>query len=249
MAHRADGLSDIFENDVLVRANLTAAKFFIGTLTFSGGSITDSTGAISFGNENLTTTGTGTFGNLDIDTLNFNGNVITDSTGFIDFGDEVLSTTGTISMGQCSATSVWTGSVFCTGIGIGNSAVANYPLTAWQTQDNKGIRLYGYDDESTHYGELYIDDDRAANFNSDVSFSFRQRGDNKIAVAASYTYFYQPIRTYNVYPVSDNTYYLGKNDDDNPLAYKGVILKDTTDGNYYRIQVTNGVVEAIDLSD
>jgi hypothetical protein len=31
---------------------------FIDTLTFSGGSITDSSGAISFGNENLTTTGT-----------------------------------------------------------------------------------------------------------------------------------------------------------------------------------------------
>jgi len=55
--------------------------------------------------------------------------------------------------------------------------------------------------------------------------------------------------TGDVRPVTDNTYYLGKNDDDTPAAWKGVILKDTTDGKYYRIQVTNGAVEAIDLTD
>jgi len=44
---------------------------------------------------NLTTTGKGTLGELDVDTLNFNGNSITDSTGAISFGDENGSTTGT----------------------------------------------------------------------------------------------------------------------------------------------------------
>lgn len=53
----------------------------------------------------------------------------------------------------------------------------------------------------------------------------------------------------NIYPITDNTYYLGKNDDDSPFAWKGVILKDTTDGNYYRIEVTNGALAVIDLTD
>ena len=53
----------------------------------------------------------------------------------------------------------------------------------------------------------------------------------------------------NIYPHTDNTYYLGKNDDDAPFAWKGVILKDTTDGKYYRVEVINGVVTATDLTD
>jgi len=53
----------------------------------------------------------------------------------------------------------------------------------------------------------------------------------------------------NIQPVDDDTYYLGRNDDDSPKAYKGVILKDTTNGKYYRIEVINGVVTATDLTD
>lgn len=53
----------------------------------------------------------------------------------------------------------------------------------------------------------------------------------------------------NIYPITDNTYYVGKNDDDTPLAWKGVILKDTTDGKYYRIEVISGTVTATDLTD
>lgn len=50
-------------------------------------------------------------------------------------------------------------------------------------------------------------------------------------------------------PGADDTHYIGKNDDDSPAAWKGVILKDTNDGKYYRIEVTNGSVVATDLSD
>jgi len=53
----------------------------------------------------------------------------------------------------------------------------------------------------------------------------------------------------NIYPHTDDTYYLGKNDDDTPFAWKGVVLKDTTNGKYYRIEVVNGVVTATDLTD
>ena len=69
----------------------------IGNLTLANGSITDSSGDISFGNENLTTTGTmsaatgSTIGNLTL----ANGS-ITDSSGDISFGDENITTTGTL---------------------------------------------------------------------------------------------------------------------------------------------------------
>jgi hypothetical protein len=53
----------------------------------------------------------------------------------------------------------------------------------------------------------------------------------------------------NIYPTADNAFYLGKNDDDTPFAWKGVILKDTTNGKYYRIEVISGVVTATDLTD
>ncbi|MFA5406727.1 MAG: hypothetical protein WC307_05210 [Candidatus Nanoarchaeia archaeon] len=57
------------------------------------------------------------------------------------------------------------------------------------------------------------------------------------------------LATKSVFPLTDDTYYLGKNDDDSPLAYKGLILKDTTNGKYYRIEIINGVVTATDLTD
>jgi hypothetical protein len=51
----------------------------------------------------------------------------------------------------------------------------------------------------------------------------------------------------SLYPEDDKTYYLGKNSNSSPLAWKGVILKDTTNGHYYRIEVINGVITATDL--
>jgi hypothetical protein len=53
----------------------------------------------------------------------------------------------------------------------------------------------------------------------------------------------------DLYPNTDNTYYLGKNDDDTPFAYKGLILKDQTTGTYYRLQIDDGSVALIDLTD
>ena len=54
---------------------LTGTTFNAGTLALAAGSITDSSGAISFGNENLTTTGSVTAASLDI-----SGNVDIDGT-------------------------------------------------------------------------------------------------------------------------------------------------------------------------
>jgi len=76
----------------------------IDTMSISSGSITDTTGAIDFGDEDLTTTGVVTAASLvgdtaTIDTLSIATGSITDSTGSIDFGNENLSTTGTLSSG------------------------------------------------------------------------------------------------------------------------------------------------------
>ena len=78
-------------------AQTFATGMVFGDLTLGDGSIVDSSGAISFGDENLTTTGTfnagvsSTIGNLTV----ANGS-ITDSSGAISFGNENLSTTGTL---------------------------------------------------------------------------------------------------------------------------------------------------------
>lgn len=79
---------------------------YTGTLRATSGSITDTSGAISFDNENLSTTGSiggttvtgstsGTFGT----TLTVATGSITDTSGAISFGDENLSTTGTLASG------------------------------------------------------------------------------------------------------------------------------------------------------
>ena len=78
-------------------AQTFASGMAIGNLTMANGSITDSSGAISFGNENLTTTGTLNAGDDSvIGNLTLTDGSITDSSGAISFGNENLSTTGTL---------------------------------------------------------------------------------------------------------------------------------------------------------
>ncbi len=55
---------------------------------------------VDLGSNDLTTTGLGTFGNLDVDTLNLNANVISDSTGTISFDDDKIATTGHMEVGN-----------------------------------------------------------------------------------------------------------------------------------------------------
>lgn len=57
------------------------------------------------------------------------------------------------------------------------------------------------------------------------------------------------INNGSIYPNTDDTYYLGKNDDDSPAAWKGVIVKDQGNGKYYRIEMVSGVLTATDLTD
>jgi hypothetical protein len=84
----------------------------VGTLTLADGSITDSGGAISFGDENLSTTGTLGAGvatlasGSTVGTLTLADGSITDSGGSISFGDENLSTSGTLGAGATTVTSL-----------------------------------------------------------------------------------------------------------------------------------------------
>jgi hypothetical protein len=89
-----------------------------GTLNIVGGLITDSTGAISFDNENLTTTGTITSG-----TLTIAGGLITDSTGAISFGNENLTTTGFLTTSHVVANTA--ASTFFTGTTVADFTFTN----------------------------------------------------------------------------------------------------------------------------
>ncbi len=88
---------------------------YIDTMSILGGSITDSSGAISFGNEDLSTTGTITgatgyfsssleVGPLAGNALILSAGSITDESGAISFGDENLSTTGTLGSNTITVT-------------------------------------------------------------------------------------------------------------------------------------------------
>ena len=82
-----------------------------GDLQVNGGDITSTSGAIAFGNENLSTTGTLASGALTVTgnaivsgDLQVNGGDITSTTGAIAFGNENLSTTGTLASGALTVT-------------------------------------------------------------------------------------------------------------------------------------------------
>ena len=89
-----------------------ASSSTVGNLTLADGSITDSSGAISFGDENLSTTGTLGAGVATLASSSTIGNLtladgsITDSSGAISFGDENLSSTGTADWGATTVDSL-----------------------------------------------------------------------------------------------------------------------------------------------
>lgn len=107
------GANELFDMDqhVLVASSPTFVGLTLtGDLAVNGGDITSSTGAIAFGNENLSTTGT--FASASLTTtgdIAVNGGDITSTSGAIVFGNENLSTTGTFSAGVGTFTGVFVG--------------------------------------------------------------------------------------------------------------------------------------------
>ena len=112
-------------------AQTFATGMLFGNLTLANGSITDSSGAISFGTENLTTTGTITAEtDSALGNLTFADGSITDSSGAISFGNENLSTTGTITAATSST--------------FGNLTLANGSIT-----DSSGAISFGNENLTT----------------------------------------------------------------------------------------------------
>jgi len=98
----------------------------IGNLTLANGSITDSGGAIDFGNETLTTTGTLAAGTTTIGSLVVAAASITDTSGAISFGNENLTTTGVVT---------------ATGFTIGSAAITETELELLDGASSLGVGL------------------------------------------------------------------------------------------------------------
>ena len=95
-----DRLTLSMPNAVSITTSLTAPTVSTGNLSLTNGSITDSSGAISFGNENISTTGTFGSGNItssgNISGVNISGTGTTHTFGTIELsGNEIRSTDST----------------------------------------------------------------------------------------------------------------------------------------------------------
>ena len=110
----------------------------VGTLTLADGSITDSSGALSFGDENVSTTGTVSAATgSTVGTLTLADGSITDSSGALSFGDENVSTTGTLGAGNTTITGTL-GVSGATGVD-GNFDVATNKFTVDATNGNTAV--------------------------------------------------------------------------------------------------------------
>lgn len=106
----------------------------VDTMTILGGSITDSSGSISFDDENLSTTGTLASGTHTISSdLVLATGSITSASGAISFGDENLTTTGNISGATVYGT---TGGVFGSDITISTGQIVSASGTITFVDEN-----------------------------------------------------------------------------------------------------------------
>ena len=129
-----------------------------GNLTLADGSITDSSGDISFGNENLTTTGTITAATgSQIGNLTLANGSITDSSGDISFGNENLTTTGTLNVSGLSTLSTLT-VTGTTGL-VGTTTIDNITLndSTIGTSSNADLNLTPGGTGTVNISNLTID--------------------------------------------------------------------------------------------
>ena len=148
---------DLGTSALKFRTGYFSTSVLVDTLSLEPGSITDTSGAISFGDENLTTTGTIQATSITLDTITIAAGSITDTSGDISFGDENLTTTGNISGTQVSGTTgvfgditISTGSIVATGgnISFGDeNLITTGTLSAGDTSvtrlDSDNIRIDG----------------------------------------------------------------------------------------------------------
>ena len=186
----------VAENNVVVTGTVTSATgSAFGNLTLANGSITDSSGAISFDNENLSTTGTLASGNLSvtgtgafsstisaatgsaIGTLTLADGSITDSSGTISFDDENLTTTGTLGCGNLTVTGDLTVNGTTTTVNTTNTTVTDSLLelangTTGTPSNDAGIVIERGDSANAFIGWDESEDKfivATGNFNGSVS--------------------------------------------------------------------------------
>lgn len=92
-------LFDLGTNSDKFRDIYLSQHVYVGTLSLASGTITDSSGAIDFDGNDLSTGGDITAVNLFAGTMAITAGSITDSSGSIDFNNENLLTTGTLLSG------------------------------------------------------------------------------------------------------------------------------------------------------
>jgi hypothetical protein len=99
MRPTVNGTLDVGTTALKFRTGYFGTSVLAGTLTLAAGSVTDSSGSISFDNENLSTTGTLASGTHTVGNMVFATGTITNTGGSISFDNENLSTTGTLASG------------------------------------------------------------------------------------------------------------------------------------------------------
>jgi hypothetical protein len=121
----------------------------VSTMQILGGSIVDSSGAIDFATNNLSTDGT-----VSVGTLLLAGGSITDASGTVDFDDENITTTGSGTFNDLTA--LGAPSAFASGTTVGTLTLADGSIT-----DSDGAISFGDENLSTTgsgtFGLLTVD--------------------------------------------------------------------------------------------
>jgi hypothetical protein len=138
----------------------------VGNLTLANGSITDSGGALSFGNENVSTTGTLASGALTVtgaatatttftaaSDLAIGTGSVTSVSGAISFGNENLTTTGTLAAGATTISGLLTAQA---GQRITSNAATGSWLDFYNTVVDAGNRNWSIVQNAAVYGDLHF---------------------------------------------------------------------------------------------
>lgn len=123
-------------------------------------------------------------GDAFIDTMTLSSGSITDSSGTISFGDEHLTTTGTAGIG--------TAPIVNTALTVLGGTERGFRLN--QGADDKGFRIYGFDDRDTSYFDIRIDGAGQPILNAPVGWGFSTNNALWMFGASTSITFYEDLR-------------------------------------------------------
>jgi len=135
----------------------------------------------------------------------------------------------------------------CDGLNGMGTDVPSYKLSVVDTSGNCAINIQSAASGSASLWlgrSGYLTLGGVSYANGTDTLSLRSGGSDMITITSA------EIKSKNFYPYADNTYYLGKNDDDTPFAWRGIALKDQGGtGKYYRLEVYGDAIRIVDLTD